>query len=435
MNAVAIPGAKIYFYITGTNTTTPIYADEALTVELANPLESDAAGRWPSIYLDDTVAYRVRITDSEDNTIPGHDVDPYLFSITEPLQSDIQSIADAAASSAGAAAASATTAGNKALLAEAWAEGTEPGGPGTKSAKEWADEAAINAQGKSAYEVAVDEGFIGTEQDWLDSLVGPQGPVGPPGADGNGAGTVTSVGISVPTGFSVANSPVTSNGTIAISFSAGYALPTTAKQSEWDSAFSQRLRWDGSSADLVASTGRTSLGATTVGSNIFTLANPSAIRYLRINADNTVTARTAAEMRGDLGAAASGANTDITALDQDITITATGTIAANTLGYRGLPQETKSSAYTLALADAGKHISITTGGITIPANSSVAFPVGTTIVIYNNSASSQNIAITTDTLRQAGTSNTGTRSLALYGLATLVKVASTTWVISGAGVS
>jgi len=133
--------------------------------------------------------------------------------------------------------------------------------------------------------------------------------------------------------------------------------------------------------------------------------------------------------------ASSGANTDITALDQDVTITATGTIAANSLGYRGLPQNSQTASYTLALADAGKHISITTGGVVIPANSSIAFPVGTAIVVFNNSGTSQNISITTDTLRQAGTANTGTRTLAQYGLATCVKVASTTWVISGAGVN
>lgn len=129
--------------------------------------------------------------------------------------------------------------------------------------------------------------------------------------------------------------------------------------------------------------------------------------------------------------AASGANTDITALDQDVTITATGTIAADTIGYRGLPQNSQTSSYTLALSDAGKHISITTGGVVIPANSSIAFPVGTTIVLFNNSGSTQTLSITTDTLRQAGTTSTGSRTLAAYGLATCVKVASTTWVVSG----
>ena len=133
--------------------------------------------------------------------------------------------------------------------------------------------------------------------------------------------------------------------------------------------------------------------------------------------------------------AASGANTDITALDQDVTVTATGTIAADSIGYRGLPQNSQTASYTLALADAGKHISITTGGVVIPANSSIAFPVGTAIVVFNNSGSNQTISITTDTLRQAGTANTGSRTLAQYGLVTCVKVASTTWVISGAGLS
>lgn len=48
----------------------------------------------------------------------------------------------------------------------------------------------------------------------------------------------------------------------------------------------------------------TTLGGTTVGQAIFTLANPSAIRFIRINADNTVTARTAAELASDLGVSA-----------------------------------------------------------------------------------------------------------------------------------
>lgn len=135
----------------------------------------------------------------------------------------------------------------------------------------------------------------------------------------------------------------------------------------------------------------------------------------------------AADARSNLGAAASGANTDITALDQDVTITATGTIAANSLGYRGLPQSTNT---TLALADAGKHI-YTSSNVTIPANSGTAFPVGTAIVVVNSGGSTLTISITSDTLRQAGTANTGTRTLAAYGMATLVKVASTTWIVSG----
>jgi hypothetical protein len=54
--------------------------------------------------------------------------------------------------------------------------------------------------------------------------------------------------------------------------------------------------------ELVAATGRTSLGGTTIGQSMFTLTNPSAITFPRFNADNTVTARTAANFRSDIGA-------------------------------------------------------------------------------------------------------------------------------------
>jgi hypothetical protein len=96
-----------------------------------------------------------------------------------------------------------------------------------------------------------------------------------------------------------------------------------------------------------------------------------------------------------------------------------------------LPQNSQTASYTLALADQGKHISITTGGVVIPANASVAFPIGATIVVFNNSGSNQTISITTDTLRLAGAASTGSRTLAQYGLATLVKVTSTVWVATG----
>ena len=56
------------------------------------------------------------------------------------------------------------------------------------------------------------------------------------GAAGNG--TVKSVSMTVPTGFSISGSPVTTTGTLALKFSTGYSLPTTAKQTNWDTAYS-----------------------------------------------------------------------------------------------------------------------------------------------------------------------------------------------------
>lgn len=182
----------------------------------------------------------------------------------------------------------------------------------------------------------------------------------------------------------------------------------------------------GTSVGVNIGTGKVLTVAGNVSANGATLS-PTELSYL-----DGVTSAIQTQLNAK---AASGANTDITALDQDVTVTATGTIAADSIGYRGLPQNSQTGAYTLALSDAGKHISITTGGVVIPANGSVAFPVGSTMVIFNNSGSNQTISITTDTLRQAGTANTGSRTLAQYGLVTCVKVASTTWVISGAGLS
>jgi len=81
---------------------------------------------------------------------------------------------------------------------------------------------------------------------------------------GGGSGTVTSVGLSVPTGLSVSNTPITSSGTIALTLTAGYSIPTTSSQSNWDTAYTDRNKWDGGDTGLVAATGRTSLGLGTM---------------------------------------------------------------------------------------------------------------------------------------------------------------------------
>lgn len=119
---------------------------------------------------------------------------------------------------------------------------------------------------------------------------------------GGGSGTVTSVDMSVPTGLTVSGNPITSSGTLAVTYASGYSIPTTSSQTNWDTAYTDRLKWDGGSTGLTASTGRTSLGATTVGSNLFTLTNPSAVTFPRFNADNTVSSLTASDFRTAISA-------------------------------------------------------------------------------------------------------------------------------------
>jgi hypothetical protein len=102
-----------------------------------------------------------------------------------------------------------------------------------------------------------------------------------------------------------------------------------------------------------------------------------------------------------------------------------------------LQQVSKSAAYTMVLADANKHIlhpsADTTARIwTIPANASVAYPIGTAITFVNqNGAGTLTISITTDTMRLAGAGTTGSRTLTANGVATALKITSTEWIISG----
>lgn len=118
------------------------------------------------------------------------------------------------------------------------------------------------------------------------------------------------------------------NTTGVFSMTSGYSIPTTASQALWDSAYSDRLKWDGGSSGLVAGTARTSLGATTVGSGLFTLPNPSAVMFLRINADNSVSTLDAAAFRTAIGATvSSGTVTAVAAL----TLGTTGTDLSSTV--------------------------------------------------------------------------------------------------------
>jgi hypothetical protein len=87
----------------------------------------------------------------------------------------------------------------------------------------------------------------------------------------------------------------------------------------------------------------------------------------------------------------------------------------------------------LVSSDAGKYISITTGGVTVPSG---VFSAGETVTIYNNSSSDQTVTQGSSvTMYQVGTANTGNRTLAQRGLATVICVASNTFVITGGGLT
>ena len=66
-------------------------------------------------------------------------------------------------------------------------------------------------------------------------------------------GTVTSVDLSVPTGFTISGNPITSSGTLALAFATGYSLPTNASQTNWDAAYNDKIN----SASVTGTTTKT----------------------------------------------------------------------------------------------------------------------------------------------------------------------------------
>lgn len=113
--------------------------------------------------------------------------------------------------------------------------------------------------------------------------------------------------------------------------------------------------------------------------------------------------------------------------------------SVNNVGYMGVPQNSQNTGYNIVIGDAGKHLYHPVGQAaatyTIPANSNVAFGIGTAITFVNMSANAVTVAVTTDTLYLSSLGTTGNRTLAQYGIATAVKMTSDSWIISGSALT
>ena len=198
----------------------------------------------------------------------------------------------------------------------------------------------------------------------------------------SGTGTVTSVAATVPSFLSVAGSPITTTGTLAITLS-GTALPVV--------------------------NGGTGVTTSTGSGNVVLSTSPSLTTPV-------------------LGTPTSGTLSNCTVDGTDA------------VGFRNVPVNSQSAAYTLVLADSGKTIlhpssDANARTFTIPSNASVAYPVGTIITFINMTSQVVTIAINTDTMYLSSAGTTGSRSLAQYGSATALKITSTNWLISGSGLT
>lgn len=205
-------------------------------------------------------------------------------------------------------------------------------------------------------------------------------------------------------------------------------FPNSPTTNEVFSAGGRTWKWDG--------TTWLSVGGELVVADITDLtATATEINYT----DGVTSAiQTQLNARAALSGASFTGNISTTGTIQGMPSLPTNATSADNVGYVGMPQVLNpTSPYTISAGDGGEHIYMTSTGrtITIPANASVPLEIGTTVVIINANGVTTTISINSDTLRQANTTNTGTRTLASNGMATLVKVAATEWVISGNGLS
>jgi len=141
------------------------------------------------------------------------------------------------------------------------------------------------------------------------AIIFAQGPVAPhPGVPSSILTVTQQAGILAGTGITAINSltgavQTLTTGTAGTDFAISSAGSTHTFNLPTASAANRGAL---SSADWSTFNGKqNSIGLTTVGNNLATLTNPNALTYLRVNADNTVTARTPAQVLTDLGVASS----------------------------------------------------------------------------------------------------------------------------------
>lgn len=288
--------------------------------------------------------------------------------------------------------------------------GTSGGIPYFSSASTWASSAALTQYG-IVYGGGAGAAPVSTAAGTTGQVLTATTGGAPTWASPATSGTVTSVAQSFTGGLiSVAGSPITSSGTLAL---------TVAGTSGGIPYFSSASTW-ATSAALTANALMVGGGAGAAPSTVTT--GTGVLTALAVNT-------------GSSGAVVTQGGAIISATTVN---DSAGT--GYTIGYRQMPQNNQAAAatYTLVLADDGKHVYLTggtTNTLTVPANSSVAFAIGTVITVVNNNSGSCTITGPASSLQLANGALATSRTLATKGMATMVKVGTDLWYVSGAGVT
>lgn len=284
-NGLTISGAELYFYATGTTTPQAVYSDEGLTTPLTNPVVANAAGRWPVIYLDESLAYRVVLKDADGVTLD--DADPYDGSIADSLSASLQAIADSAIAAKVESIASAEGAEISATAAAAAAS----------TSADMAQYLLVLGRYYATYAAGVAATSVGdlftsdesgTMQIYKHIAAPPYYELVP------GAATVTSVAASGgTTGLSFTGSPITTTGTLTLGGTLAVANGGTGSATAADARTALSAAKSGANTDI------TSLGGLTTALSV---------------AQGGTGSTTATNARSALSAAKTGANSDITSL-------------------------------------------------------------------------------------------------------------------------
>ena len=210
-----------------------------------------------------------------------------------------------------------------------------------------------------------------------------------------------------------------------------------------DGTANQALVTDGAGVLSFASTGTGTVTAVSVASSNGFAGTSSGGATPALTLSTSITG----VLKGNGTAiSAASAGTDYVAPSGALGTPSSGTLSSCTVdgtdavGFRNVPIASKSAAYTTVLSDSGKvifHPSTDANArtFTIDSNANVAYPLGTALTFINMTSQAVTVAITSDTMYLAGTGTTGSRTLAQYGMATAIKMTSTTWMISGSGLT
>jgi hypothetical protein len=270
----------------------------------------------------------------------------------------------------------------------------------------------------------------------LMSLYGDGGlTLGSPTGGDKGAGTINVSGNLYINGVAVPTSVSFANPTASVGLSAVNGVLSTVMRSDAAPALSQSIAptWTGLHT-FSATSGTMTINAPTTGVYGLLISNQAASSSsfgLQLKAGtNTSDFCFRFLNKGATQDYLSGYGNGEVYIDEPAA--ATGLSGCHQVGYLEVPPVATASINSQT--HRGKKVNSSTN-VTVSANSSVPFPVGTMILVENTGSSSITITVTTDTLTWLPNNTTGVRTLAAHSIATLYKETSTTWKIWGFGLT